>query len=45
LQTFFAKDQFADGIDAVLSDFASLLAGPFPYQENDINEIPDALSR
>jgi uncharacterized membrane protein len=45
LQTFFAKDQFADGIDAVLSDFASLLAGPYPYQENDINEIPDALSR
>lgn len=45
LQSYFAQEKFEEGIDTVLTHFANHLASAFPYQENDINEIPDALSR
>lgn len=45
LQASFAHGKFEEGIEAVLHHFASHLSNAFPYQENDINEISDALSR
>ena len=40
----FAEDRFADGIEAGISMIGERLREHFPYQSDDVNELPDEIS-
>ncbi len=41
---FFIKDQFADGVKRGIYLIGEKLKEFFPYQEDDVNELPDDIS-
>jgi uncharacterized membrane protein len=45
LITDFKSDRYAEGIRSCFLTIASALKSSFPYQENDINEISNKVSR
>ena len=40
----FAKDRFAEGIEAGVGLIGEKLREHFPYQDDDVNELPDEIS-
>ena len=44
MRRFFIKDQFADGVIRGIFLIGEKLKEFFPYQEDDVNELPDDIS-
>ena len=44
MRRFFIKDQFADGVIRGIYLIGEKLKEFFPYQEDDVNELPDDIS-
>lgn len=45
MKTYFLKDEFAEGLVAGILKAGKQLKEHFPYQKDDINELPDEISR
>jgi uncharacterized membrane protein len=44
MQSHFRKGEFARGIELVIGQIGEKLKKFFPYQEDDVNELPDTIS-
>ena len=44
MQGFFKEEKFAEGIDAGIRRIGQKLKEFFPYQDDDVNELPDEIS-
>jgi len=44
MERAFAEDRFADGIEGAILTIGEKLRAYFPYQREDINELPDEIS-
>ncbi|PCJ64510.1 MAG: hypothetical protein COA58_12260 [Bacteroidetes bacterium] len=44
MQSHFEKGNFADGLEAGIIEVGVLLKEHFPYQDDDINELPNEIS-
>jgi len=44
MMTHFKEDRFADGLSEAIHQIGEKLATYFPYQRDDINELPDEIS-
>jgi len=44
MTSHFKEDRFADGITAAVIKIGEKLSASFPYQRDDINELPDEIS-
>ena len=44
MQTLFKEDRFADGLIEGILEIGRQLKEYFPYQRNDVNELPDEIS-
>ena len=45
MRKHFAEDKFADGISSAILNIGKKLKEFFPYQKDDINELPDEISK
>lgn len=44
LQTYFKKEQYTEGLIRAIEEIGNQLKNYFPYQDDDINELPDDIS-